>query len=257
MQTVERIAGSSPSERTMLALVAAFAVLEGYDLACYGVTVPAIMAERSMGADTSAAGTAGSLVAVGMMCGAALAAAIIVRVGPRLLLLAGCGLFSAGMMVCGLAPSIGPFGAARLIVGVGLGVALPTLTSYVAEVSSQHRRCRNVGLMMAGAAAGGVLASLVAAALPPGASWRWAYIAAAAPALILVPLAARLLPESPVHLRLSPGVGGLHCRRRGELFGLRALLAARARAATGLFWIMSFCGLLLVFGISTWRYRPS
>jgi AAHS family benzoate transporter-like MFS transporter len=188
----------------MLALVAAFAVLEGYDLACYGVTVPAILADRSMGADTSAAGTAGSLVAVGMMCGAALTGAIIGRVGPRLLLLVGSGLFSAGMLVCSIAPSIGPFGLARLIVGVGLGVVLPTLTSFVAEVSSQHRRCRNVGLMMGGAAAGGVLAPLVAAALLPGASWRWVYIAAAAPAVILVPLAARVLPESPVHLRLSP-----------------------------------------------------
>jgi AAHS family benzoate transporter-like MFS transporter len=249
---VDRIAGSSLSEQTMLAMVAAFAVLEGYDLACYGVTVPAILADRSMGADTSAAGTAGSLVAVGMMCGAALAGAIIGRVGPRLLLLVGGGLFSAGMLVCGIAPSIGPFGFARLIVGVGLGVVLPTLTSYVAEVSSQHRRCRNVGLMMGGAAAGGVLAPLVAAALLPSASWRWVYIAAAAPAVILVPLAARVLPESPVHLRLSPGVGGLHFSRREELLGLRPLLAARARAATGLFWAMSFCGLLLVFGISTW-----
>jgi hypothetical protein len=32
------------------------------------------------------------------------------------------------MVVCGLAPSIGPFGLARLVVGVGLGVVLPTLT---------------------------------------------------------------------------------------------------------------------------------
>jgi AAHS family benzoate transporter-like MFS transporter len=131
VQTVDRIAGSSLSEQTMLTLVAAFAVLEGYDLACYGVTVPAIFADRAMGADTSAAGTAGSLVAVGMMCGAARSGAIIGRVGPRLLLLVGSGLFSAGMLVCGIAPSIGPFALARLIVGVGLGVVLPTLTSLL------------------------------------------------------------------------------------------------------------------------------
>jgi AAHS family benzoate transporter-like MFS transporter len=252
VQTAERIAGSSLSEQTMLALVAAFAVLEGYDLACYGATVPAILADRSMGADASAAGTAGSLVAVGMMCGAALAGATIRRVGPRLLLLAGSGLFSAGMLVCGIAPSIGPFGLARLIVGVGLGVVLPTLTAYVAELSGQHRRCRNIGLMMGGFAAGGVVAPLVTAALLPELSWRWVYVAAAAPPLLLLPLAARLLPESPVHLRLSLGAGGFHSRRRGELFGLRPLLATRARVATGLFWAMSFCGLLLVFGISTW-----
>jgi AAHS family benzoate transporter-like MFS transporter len=106
--------------------------------------------------------------------------------------------------------------------------------------------------MMGGAAAGGVLAPLVAAALLPGASWRWAYIGGAAPALLLVPLAARLLPESPVHLRLSQGDDGTPFRRQGGLFGLRPLLATRARAATALFWVMSFCGLVLVFGITTW-----
>ena len=131
-------------------------------------------------------------------------------------------------------------------------MVLPTLTSYVAEVSSQHRLCRDVGLMMGGAAAGGVLAPLMAAALLPGASWRWVYIVAAVPALILVPLAARLLPESPVHLRLSPGDDESPVRRQGELFGLRPLLAGRARTATALFWVMSLCGLLLVFGITTW-----
>jgi AAHS family benzoate transporter-like MFS transporter len=252
MQTADRMAGSSRSERVMLGLVAAFAFLELYDLACYGVTVPAILADRSMAADVSAAGTAGSLVAVGMMCGAALAGALVVRVGPLKLMLVGAAVFSAGMLCCGVAPSIGLFGSARLIVGVGLGAVLPALTAYVAEVSSQQRRCRNVGLMMAGGAAGGVMAPLVAAVMLPEFSWRWVYVAGAAPALLLLPLAARLLPESPVHLRLSSQTGGFQVRRRKELFGLRPLLTARARAATALFWVMSFCGLLLVFGISTW-----
>jgi AAHS family benzoate transporter-like MFS transporter len=252
MQIEGKLNCSSLSERTMLAMVAAFAVLEGYDLACYGVTVPAILADQSMGADASAAGTAGAMLAAGMMCGAALAGAIIVRVGPRRLLLAGSSLFSAGMLICGLAHSIGLFGLARLIVGVGLGAVLPTLTAYVAEVSNAERRCRNVGLMMAGAAVGGVMAPLAAAALLPSASWRWIYITVATPALLLVPLAARLLPESPVRLRLSTETPEPQSGRPDELLGLRPLLATRAHLATVLFWAMSFCGLLLVFGITTW-----
>jgi AAHS family benzoate transporter-like MFS transporter len=156
------------------------------------------------------------------------------------------------MLVCGAAPSMALFAVARLIVGVGLGAVLPALTAYVAESSTHSRRCRNVGLMMGGVAAGGVLAPLVAAALLPGASWRWVYLAAAVAALILVPLAARLLPESPVHQRFSSERDGPRTSRAAAWFGLRPLLAPRARAATGLFWVMSFCGLLLVFGITTW-----
>jgi hypothetical protein len=67
--TVDRVAMSSLSERTMLTLVAPFAVPEGYDMSCYGATVPAILAAPSMGADASAAGI--GRVAGGGMCGAA------------------------------------------------------------------------------------------------------------------------------------------------------------------------------------------
>ena len=59
------------TDRLVLVLSAGFAALEGYDLACYGVTVPSLLADRGFGADKAAAGTVGSLVAVGMLLGAA------------------------------------------------------------------------------------------------------------------------------------------------------------------------------------------
>ena len=39
------------SSRTVLAIVAFFAALEGYDLACYGVTVPALLVDPALGGD--------------------------------------------------------------------------------------------------------------------------------------------------------------------------------------------------------------
>lgn len=248
MQTTTTTARRTPSEKTMLVVVAAFAALEGYDLACYGVTVPSMLADRNLGADPATAGTVGSLVAVGMMIGAALAGALIGRLGPRRLMLAGAGAFSAGMLACAVAPGFAVFGVARLLVGVGLGIVLPTLTAYVADLSDPARRSRNVGLMMSGYAVGALLAPLLGAALLPHASWHWIYVVGAAPALVLLPIAARILPESPVHAERATGTAA----RRGELFGLRPLLSPGTRTVTVLFWVASFCGLLLVFGISTW-----
>ena len=63
------------TERLVLVLSAGFAALEGYDLACYGVTVPSLLADRGFGADKAAAGTVGALVAIGMLLGAAICAA--------------------------------------------------------------------------------------------------------------------------------------------------------------------------------------
>jgi len=235
-------------ERTVLTLAALFTALEGYDLACYGVTVPSLLKDSSLGVSKAAAGTAGSLVAVGTMVGAALAAALIRRTGSRRLLIGGATLFSVGMLICTCAPSFVVFEAARLVVGIGLGIVLPTVTAYVAELSDPDRRSRNVGIMMSGYAGGALLAPLLGAAILPGNSWRFIYLIGAIPVLALVPLAVRLLPESPRAASKSPSPS----RPGHELLGLRPLLARGTRAVTVLFWLMSFCGLLLVFGISTW-----
>jgi MFS family permease len=236
------------SERTVLVLAALFAALEGYDLACYGVTVPSLLSDGGIGADKASAGTVGSLVAVGMLLGAAASAALIRRFGSRRLLFVGATVFSTGMLVCAVAPTFALFGAARLVVGIGLGIVLPTVTAYVADLSAPERRSRNVGIMMAGYAAGALFAPLLGAAMLPASSWRWIYVIGAVPAAVLIPAAIRLLPESPVTPSHSPATAGT----AGDLLGLRPLLASGVRGATLLFWVISFCGLLLVFGISTW-----
>lgn len=137
-------------------LIAAWVVasLEGYDLAVYGVTVPAILGDPSLGIDKAEAGTIGSLVGIGMLIGAALAGALVHRTGPRLLLLVGTSVFSLGMAVCTVAGGVPSFGAGRLVVGLGLGVVLPTINAYVADLSEPGRRSRNVALIMSGYAAG-------------------------------------------------------------------------------------------------------
>jgi AAHS family benzoate transporter-like MFS transporter len=234
------------NQRIMLTFAALFAALEGYDLACYGVTVPSLLTEGGIAADKASAGTVGSLVAVGMLVGAAASAALIRRFGSRRLLFGGATLFSVGMLVCAVVPTFALFGAARLVVGVGLGIVLPTVTAYVADLSAPERRSRNVGIMMAGYAGGALSAPLLGAAMLPESSWRWIYVIGAVPAAVLIPAAIRLLPESPV----TPSQAA--ARPAGDVLGLRPLLARGVRGATLLFWVISFCGLLLVFGISTW-----
>jgi AAHS family benzoate transporter-like MFS transporter len=152
------------------------------------------------------------------------------------------------MLVCAVAPTFALFGAARLVVGIGLGIVLPTVTAYVADLSAPDRRSRNVGIMMAGYAAGALFAPLLGAAMLPESSWRWIYVIGTVPAAVLIPVAIRLLPESPVTPSRAPATA----RTAGDLLGLRPLLAPGVRGATLLFWVISFCGLLLVFGISTW-----
>ena len=238
-------AAGSSRERTVLLVAGGFAALEGYDLASYGVTIPSLLGS-DLGVTKESAGHVGSLLAIGMLVGAALCAILIRRYGSRRLLFVGAGIFSVGTLGCALAHTFDLFGIARTLVGLGIGIVLPTLTAYVADVSESHRRSRNVGAMMAGYAGGALLSAVLASALLPEQSWRWIYAIGALPAVVLLPLAVRLLPESP-H---TPAAGATSARN--DFGGLRLLFGSGVWLATVLFWTISFCGLLLVFGISTW-----
>ncbi|MFE4756784.1 MFS transporter [Streptomyces mirabilis] len=234
----------------VLAVTALLAAFEGFDLACYGATVPSLLVDDRMGATKASAGTVGSLVAAGMLLGAALAAALIRRTDSRRLLILGATLFSVGTLLCASAQSFAVFGAARFVVGIGLGSVLPTVNAYVADLSEPGQRARNIGMMSAGYAAGALMAPLFGAVLLPEASWRWIYLLGALPAAVVIPAAVKVLPESPA---VADTAGSSTSPRfRTDLFGLRPLLRAGVRATTLLFWLVSFCGLLLVFGISTW-----
>ncbi|MDQ0632367.1 MFS family permease [Arthrobacter pascens] len=270
MSTVENYAGQGDvrtiSERVLLAVAFVMAALEGYDLAVYGVSVPALLNDSSLQVNKASAGVLGSVVAVGMLVGAGLAGALIRRIGALRLILASCIIFSLGMVVSAVAANVVLFGAGRALVGLGLGVILPTLLAYVADLSVPGHRNRNTGIVMAGYAAGGLAAPLLGAVLLPVTSYRWLYIIGVIPALVILPFAWKLLPVPPVHLLRIGRVADAHllsesmglptpvltAAGKRHLAGIGPLFSSGVAVATLLFWVMTFCGLLLVFGITAW-----
>ncbi|WP_082467430.1 MFS transporter [Leifsonia sp. Leaf264] len=254
------------AERTLLTLAFALAILEGYDLASLGVTLPTLLQEPGLGLTTALGGIAGAVTAFGMLIGAALSGAFTHRVGPRWLIIASSILVPLGMIVNTLAPTAGVFIGGRAIVGIGLGIVLPTLLAFVAELSHAGRRARNVGIVMAGMALGGLCAPLLASVLLPGQSYRWIYLAGVIPAVIAIPFVIRLFPESPVHLvrtgrgalaeELTAGMRipmpAIDAGDKPGALGLRVLFRPGLRAVTILFWLTVACALLLVFGITAW-----
>ena len=253
-------------ERTLLAFAFALAILEGYDLASLGVALPSMLEDPSLGLTPALGGIAGAATALGMLIGAALSGVLTHRVGPRWLIIASGILVPLGMTVNAIAPTAGVFIGGRAIVGIGLGIVLPTLLAFVADLSRPGRRARNVGIVMAGMALGGLCAPLLATAILPAGSYRWIFIAGVIPAIIAIPFVIRLFPESPVHLvrtgrndmaqELSDAMGipmpAVASEDKPGALGLRVLLRPGLRAVTILFWLTAACALLLVFGITAW-----
>jgi MFS transporter, AAHS family, benzoate transport protein len=264
---------AAPTRRPAIAVVAlcwVFVLLDGVDLFVYGAVLPRILKEHALGITAGRAGDFGSYTTFGMLVGALCAGTISDWIGRKKAVVANVTLFSLASALTAAATSATVFGIARLVAGLGLGGLLPAAIAYVMDHASPGRRNLMVGVLMTAHQTGGIVAAALALWVVPSLGWRSVFWVGAVPALIVVPAAVRLLPESLSFLLargrreeagaparrygLAPDVPDAGARRGGaETWrNLRALFTDRKWPTTLSFWAASFAGLLLVYGVSTW-----
>ena len=108
--------------------------------------------------------------------------------------------------------------------------------------------------MMTGYHIGAVLTALVGILVVERFGWQWMFVIGAVPAVVLVPLMWRFLPESTAFLRARAGLADRSdtprvAARKGPIATLFHHGLGRSTIA---FWVTSFMGLLLVYGLNTW-----
>ncbi|WP_189222666.1 MFS transporter [Saccharothrix coeruleofusca] len=226
--------------RWVLPLCWTAVLLDGFDLVVLGTVLPVLLQDRVWGLTPASASAVSTVGLVGMMLGALAIGTVTDVIGRRRALVLAVTGFSACTLLCAFAPSALVFAVLRFLAGLGLGGCLPTAIALVNEFTGPGRGGRATTLIMTGYHVGAVLTALLGIVVIPVWGWRALFVIGAAPALVLVPLMARRLPE-------SRGFSGTSARRVvGSLFTpglLRATLA---------FWVASFMGLLLVYGLNTW-----
>ncbi|MEU7472442.1 aromatic acid/H+ symport family MFS transporter [Streptomyces sp. NPDC044984] len=242
-------------------------LFDGLDMFIYGSVLPHMLEEKALGITSSQAGDLGSYATFGMLVGALTAGTVADRIGRKKLMVSCVALFSLASGLCAVANGVAVFGLGRILAGVGLGGLLPTAISMVSDYAPRGRAALTIGLLMTAHHAGGILSAYVALWIVEPLGWRAAFWVCVAP-LLFVPVLARFLPES-----LSFLVA------RGRVEEARALAArydaevpaAKDRTAAGapwanllnlfrggewvqtlLYWLASFGGLLLVYGVATW-----
>lgn len=274
--------------RWVMAIAAAALLFDGYDLVVYGTVVPSLLRDPSqIGAlDPAQAGALGSYALMGVMVGALAAGAVGDFLGRRKLMLINIVWFSLGMAFTALATSVPAFGILRFLTGIGVGALVATAGAVVAEFAPAGKRNFYNAIVYSGVPAGGLLASLLAIVLNGITDWRGLFLIGALPLVILFPLALLKLPESPrwllargrpeqarllsvktgIPLEDSTSDGGpaaarsrptveppAAVRKDGRsLAGFAALASGSYRRPTVLLGLMSFCGLLLTYGLNTW-----
>jgi MFS transporter, AAHS family, benzoate transport protein len=241
---------------------------DGLDLFVYGAVLPDMLGDSGLGMTPASAGDVGSVATFGMLLGALSAGIVTDRIGRKKVLLLCCVLFSVASGLCAIAPDVTTFGAARLIAGLGLGGLLPTAIALVAEYAPAGRRNLLIGVLMTAHHAGGIAASTLGIWLLGDFGWRAVFLIGVIPLAIAVPVVAAYMPESLAFLVAKGRTSA--AERVSQRFGM-PLPAAEENAGGGprkaalaqlfspdrwrittLFWLTSFAGLLLVYGVSTW-----
>lgn len=269
-------ARSSSAAIWLVPALCGFAVgFDGYDLIVYGTVVPALLEYQPWGLTAPQLGVIGSYAIIGMLIGALLAGTVTDVIGRRRALLICVTWFSIFTAACGLAPSPEMFGLFRFLAGIGLGGLIPVATALTLEFAPGHRRNITYTIMMACYNVGGLLAAGLAILLIPAFGWQIMFLVALIPLVIVVPLGLKYLPESISFLvaqgrqreaETLAGRFGVPLQevaktvekeeetavRGGKLHGLKTILSRLYILRSVAFWVASFFGLMLIYGLSTW-----
>ncbi|MEU5722755.1 aromatic acid/H+ symport family MFS transporter [Micromonospora sp. NPDC047738] len=258
-----------PQTRRSAALVTALCwvivVFDGYDLIVYGTVLPRLLQEPGWHLTKAGAGLLGSLAFAGMLVGAVFAGALADRLGRRTTIIACTAWFSVFTALCAVAPNPEVFGLLRLVAGLGLGGLVPSANALTAEYVRVRNRSMVSTLMMSGIPIGGVAASLVGMQVLPSFGWRAMFVIALLGGLVVVALAVRFLPESPIWLRtrgrtdeaaaleaqfgIEPQHEGPAAQTRQPL---RSLLRPPFSVSTVLFSLATVATLFAWYGLATW-----
>jgi MFS transporter, AAHS family, benzoate transport protein len=254
----------------VLSLCWAAVLFDGIDTFMYGATISPMTADAGLGMTSEHAGNIGSYATFGMLLGALGAGMLTDAIGRRWGIVVCTTVFSLASAVCALAPTAAVFGTARTIAGLGLGGLLPTAIAMVSEFAPDSRRNLSIGVLMTAHQTGGIAAGLLGLWLIPALGWRSIYWVGVLPLVLLIPLILIMLPESLTYLvakgqmekaRATAGRLGIVIPlpskdgdKRSDSFreNLAKLFRGRNAVVTVLFWLASFGGLLLVYGVSTW-----
>jgi DHA2 family multidrug resistance protein-like MFS transporter len=187
---------SSPPQRWLiLAVLASSLLLIAMDATVLNVALPTIAAELDPGAtellwivDAYGLVLAGLLVAMGGLGD---------RIGRRRLLVAGLLVFGTAAALAGLSESPEQLIAARVLLGVGGAMIMPSTLSVLRNVFLDDReRAVAVGVWSAVAAGGFALGPIIGGAILEVADWGWVFAAQVPVVLAALVAVRRLVPES-------------------------------------------------------------
>jgi AAHS family 4-hydroxybenzoate transporter-like MFS transporter len=200
-------------QKGVVGLVALALLFDGLDSQVLGLAIPALIEDWGVSRGDLAPVVAAGLI--GMCIGAPLGGFMSDRVGRKWALILSVAVFGFATAASALVDSVGALLAARFVVGLGLGGALPTSTALIAEFTPARSRSIGIAIGMVTIPIGSMVASVISAAIIEDLGWRTLFVIGGLAPVVLAAVFIRALPESPRYL-----LG--RSERRSELLSLLA-----------------------------------
>ena len=175
-------------------LCTAINMLDGYDVLVMSFAAASVAQDWQL--DPARLGLLLSAGLVGMAVGSIILGALADKLGRKHLVQVCLVTVTAGMILSGYSQNEQQLLVLRFITGIGIGGMLATLTTLVAEYSSDKRRGISMGLLQAGYPLGALLGGFIAASLVQYSGWQSLFFSGGAMSAILLPIVIFRLPES-------------------------------------------------------------
>ena len=248
------------------------AFLDGFDVQMISVVAPAIGREWQVSKEMFCLIFSSGLA--GMLIGMSAQGPLSDRFGRKPVALICVAVFGLCTLACAFSRSAEQLLVLRFVGGIGMGAVLPTVIVLVSEIAPSNLRSRMVVLLGAGFPAGGLAAGAFCAWLLPVTGWRPIFMIGGVVPLLLVPVLARWMPESPLFLldRSKRRAGAAREAdldrlndfvRRGwslpeeaekpiAVHGVTALFGTEFRRSTILFWLIFAFNMMLFYSVLSW-----
>jgi MFS family permease len=223
-----------------IAVMALCFVLNMFDgVNIFTLTYVAPVLQQHFGTDAAHFSVVFSAGLVGMGLGGLFLAPLADRLGRRPVILSALVLMAGAMVASAHAPDIWSLAAIRLVVGLGIGTVLASITALSAGFAPERWRHVATGVPQAGYPIGATVAGFATASALPAHGWAAVFTTAGYLTLLLVPVCWFLLPEAPetaqrAHPSIAQTIGG--GRRRN----------------TFLLWVATVGGFMALYFIASW-----
>ena len=220
--------------RLLVPILMLAAFVSGLQPVILSPLLPAI--SRAFAIRPAVAGQLATIASLASAATALLAVPLVDRFARRTILFGESAILLAATLFSAVAPGLGWLFAARIAVGVGSGLILPTSLAAAGDLFDDPvRRNRVVGLITAAASAAVVLGLPVLTQLVSYVGWRGAFVAACVPAAVVL-LGTRGLPALAVVPRQERGRRAYGRRYRTVLAHRETLWLLGATLLFGAVW---------------------